>query len=109
MGPIIGPNEILAVSAKLGRRSAPVAVGQLLIVILEHLSGQLRVGNDDVEGGAEPHGYDGTIGLSPLGEAAESDGLDVVEVADDGPGAWARRQLEPQALIQLVAEENPDY
>lgn len=80
-------------------------VRQLLVMLLQHLPRQLRVRNDDVQRRTEPHRYDWAVGLSPLREAPEPDGLDVVEVADDGPGAWARGEPEAQALVELVEEE----
>lgn len=84
-------------------------VRQLLILLLQHLLSELSVGNDDVESGAEPDGDDRAVGLGPFGEAAEADGLDVVEVADDRSRAGARREAVAEAWVEVVEEKEEEW
>lgn len=84
----IGPDQVLAVPAKLGRRPAPRSVGQLLVVFLEHLLGQRRARHHHVQRRPEPHRHDRAVGARPVGEAPEPHRLDVVEVAHHRPWAW---------------------
>lgn len=78
VGPIVGPDEVLAVLAELCGGSVAMPVCQFLVMVFEHLSRQFCVRNDDVQGGSDPHRYDGSVGLSPLGVAAEPNRLNVV-------------------------------
>lgn len=104
MGSVIGPDEIGPVAAESGGRAGAGAIGELLVLVLEHLASEIGVGHDDGEGGAEPDGHDGAVLLGPLGEAPEPYGLDFVEVANDGPRPGPGGQ--PRAEAEVKSEDN---
>ncbi|KAJ0494539.1 hypothetical protein HanIR_Chr12g0598611 [Helianthus annuus] len=106
MRPIISPNQILSISTKLGSRPTPVAVRQLLVLLLQHLFRQLAVRYDHVQDRPKPHGYDRPVLLSPFGVATEPDRFNVVEVSDDGFWPWARWEVEPEAVVEGVKEDD---
>jgi hypothetical protein len=89
---VVGPDEVLPVAAEPLGGAVPRPVRELLVVLLEHLLGQLRGGDDDGEAGPEPDGDDGPVPLRPLLEAPAPDGLDLAQVAQDGPRPRAGRQ-----------------
>lgn len=101
MGAIVGADEIVG---GLGGRAVAVAVGQLLILLLQHLLRQLTVGNHHVQGRPQPHRYDGPVRLRPLREAPETDRLHVVQVAHHRRRTWPRREVV--AEVDAEAEED---
>lgn len=109
MRPVIGPNQILSIPAEFRGRSAPVAVRQLLILLLENLFSQFGVGNYDIESRTEPHRDDWPVRLGPFGEAAEPYGLDVVEVSDDRQGAGPRWEAVTEVVVEVMKEEDDRY
>ncbi|GER51929.1 cysteine protease inhibitor [Striga asiatica] len=110
---VVGPDEVHPVLAEHVDLSRPVPVGQLLVVVLEDLLGQLGGVDHHAEVGPEVDGEYWAVDLGPLGEAVDEDGLEVVEVADDGEGPGAGGELEAEALEELVGgedgEEGEDY
>jgi hypothetical protein len=105
--PVVGPDQVLPVAAEPLRGPVPGEVGELLVVLLEHLPRQLRGGHHDGETGAEPDGDYGPVPLRPLLEAAAPHGLDLPEVAHHGPGPRARRQpAEAQPVQQRQRERD---
>jgi hypothetical protein len=103
--PVVGPDEVLAVAAEPLRGAIPGAVGELLVVLLEHLPRQVRGGHNHREAGAEPDGDDGPVPLRPLLEAAAPHGLDLPQVAHHGPGTRAWRQAADAQTVQQRQRE----
>jgi hypothetical protein len=102
---VVRPDEVLPAAAKPLGRPVPRAVGELLVVGLEHLLGQLRRGHHHRRRRAQPHRHDGPVPARPLLVAPAPHGLHVEQVANHGPGARPGGQL---AVEEPVQEERRD-
>ena len=102
---VVGPDEVLAAAAEPLRRAVPAAVGEVLVVGLEHLLCQLRRGHHHRGRGAEPHRHDGPVPARPLLVAPAPHRTHVEQVAHHGPPPRPRGQL---AVEEPVQEEQRD-
>lgn len=108
MGSIIRPNQVLPVPAEFRRRSAPVPVRQALVVLLQNFPCQLRVRHHYVQRRPEPNRYDRTVLLGPLRVTSEPDRFHVVQVSDHRKRPWPWRELEPEAVVEVVGDEEKE-
>lgn len=105
---VIRPNQIHTVPAQIRRGSGPEPVRQALIIVLEHLLGQLRRGDHHIELRAEVHREYRAELLRPLEEVPEPHRLYVIQVAYNRQRPRPRRKLEAQLEVKLVGEEDEE-
>ncbi|KAJ0610907.1 hypothetical protein HanHA300_Chr01g0009171 [Helianthus annuus] len=108
MRPIISPNQILTTSTKRHRSTVPMPIRQLLIILLQHLLSQLRCIHNNIQLRIQVHREYWAVGSGPFSVAPELDWFNVVEVADDGEGAWARWEFEPETGVEGLEEVEYD-
>jgi len=106
---VVGPDQVLPVAAEPLGGAVPRPVRELLVILLEHLLGELGGGDDHGEPRPEPDGDDGPVPLRPLLEAAAPDRLDLAQVAQDGPRPRARRQAAEAEPVEERERERDQH